>query len=190
MLLVQAGSNLFVEDEEKLTLCDHAERQQHTHLALRLEAMMVFSHHTDTHTPSSMLRRKELQNTDMVHHGGDPKSHSPPDSHVSSSVKATDELRPAQEGEGDAGRGQAGSPCPVGSLEVKRPSTLDLECCEGEECVDTGCVSDLAQNVVDTHTHSHCGDDNLTPTEMDSSLTPQLVEDQLPAEWEEQVHLV
>ncbi|KAK6324189.1 hypothetical protein J4Q44_G00065280 [Coregonus suidteri] len=91
--------------------------------------------------------------------GGEPKSNSPPDSHVSSSVEATDELRPAQEGEGETGRGQAGSPCPVGSLEVKRPSTLDLECCEGEECVNTGCVSDLSQDAVDTLTHSHCGDD-------------------------------
>uniref|UniRef100_A0A8C7DSW2 Ankyrin repeat and IBR domain-containing protein 1 n=1 Tax=Oncorhynchus kisutch TaxID=8019 RepID=A0A8C7DSW2_ONCKI len=60
-LLVQAGSDLFVEDEEKLTPCDHAERQQHTHLALRLEAMMVFSQHThtETQTPSSTLRHKE-----------------------------------------------------------------------------------------------------------------------------------
>ncbi|KAJ7991643.1 hypothetical protein DPEC_G00286020 [Dallia pectoralis] len=60
-LLIQGGSDLFVEDEDKLTPCDHAERQQHTHLALRLEAMMVFSQHaqTDTHTPSSTLRRKE-----------------------------------------------------------------------------------------------------------------------------------
>ncbi|KAM9418254.1 LOW QUALITY PROTEIN: ankyrin repeat and IBR domain-containing protein 1-like [Salvelinus alpinus] len=125
--------------------------------------------------------------------GGDPKSDSPPDAQASFSGEALAELRQAQEGE--AGRGQAGSPGPVDSLEVKRPSTLDLEFCEGEECVEcvvTGFVSDLSQDAMDTHIHSHthCGDNNLTPTKTDSSPTPWVVEDQSHAEWEEQVHLV
>uniref|UniRef100_A0A4W5KTF4 RBR-type E3 ubiquitin transferase n=1 Tax=Hucho hucho TaxID=62062 RepID=A0A4W5KTF4_9TELE len=121
--------------------------------------------------------------------GGDPKSESPLDAQASFSGEALVELQQAQEGE--AGRGQAGSPGPVDSLEVKRPSTLDLECCEGEECVEcvvTGFVSDLSQDAMDTHTH--CGDDNLTPTKTDSSPTPWVVQDQSRAEWDEQVHLV
>uniref|UniRef100_A0A674P1P2 Ankyrin repeat and IBR domain-containing protein 1 n=1 Tax=Takifugu rubripes TaxID=31033 RepID=A0A674P1P2_TAKRU len=42
-LLIQSEADLFVEDEEKLTPCDHAERHHHTELALSLESQMVFS---------------------------------------------------------------------------------------------------------------------------------------------------
>uniref|UniRef100_A0A667WTR6 Ankyrin repeat and IBR domain-containing protein 1 n=1 Tax=Myripristis murdjan TaxID=586833 RepID=A0A667WTR6_9TELE len=42
-LLIQSEADLFVEDEDKLTPCDHAERQHHTELALSLESQMVFS---------------------------------------------------------------------------------------------------------------------------------------------------
>uniref|UniRef100_A0A8C6W177 Uncharacterized protein n=1 Tax=Nothobranchius furzeri TaxID=105023 RepID=A0A8C6W177_NOTFU len=39
----QLCRDLFVEDEDKLTPCDHAERHHHTELALSLESQMVFS---------------------------------------------------------------------------------------------------------------------------------------------------
>uniref|UniRef100_A0A8C6S543 Uncharacterized protein n=1 Tax=Neogobius melanostomus TaxID=47308 RepID=A0A8C6S543_9GOBI len=42
-LLIQNEADLFVEDEDKLTPCDHAERHHHTELALSLESQMVFS---------------------------------------------------------------------------------------------------------------------------------------------------
>uniref|UniRef100_A0A665U0S1 Ankyrin repeat and IBR domain-containing protein 1 n=1 Tax=Echeneis naucrates TaxID=173247 RepID=A0A665U0S1_ECHNA len=42
-LLIQSEADLFVEDEDKLTPCDHAERHHHTELALSLESQMVFS---------------------------------------------------------------------------------------------------------------------------------------------------
>uniref|UniRef100_M3ZME6 Ankyrin repeat and IBR domain-containing protein 1 n=1 Tax=Xiphophorus maculatus TaxID=8083 RepID=M3ZME6_XIPMA len=42
-LLIQSEADLFVEDEDKLTPCDHAERHHHTDLALSLESQMVFS---------------------------------------------------------------------------------------------------------------------------------------------------
>uniref|UniRef100_A0A8C7X6H0 Ankyrin repeat and IBR domain-containing protein 1 n=1 Tax=Oryzias sinensis TaxID=183150 RepID=A0A8C7X6H0_9TELE len=42
-LLIQNDADLFVEDEDKLTPCDHAERHHHTELALSLESQMVFS---------------------------------------------------------------------------------------------------------------------------------------------------
>ncbi|XP_071757631.1 ankyrin repeat and IBR domain-containing protein 1-like [Centroberyx gerrardi] len=64
-LLVQSEADLFVEDEDKLTPCDHAERQHHTELALSLESQMVFSSssaqqtHTDPHSDTNLLRCKE-----------------------------------------------------------------------------------------------------------------------------------
>ncbi|KAM3857993.1 ankyrin repeat and IBR domain-containing protein 1-like [Diretmus argenteus] len=64
-LLVQSEADLFVEDEDRLTPCDHAERQHHTELALSLESQMVFSSstgqqaHTDTQSDTNLLRSKE-----------------------------------------------------------------------------------------------------------------------------------
>ncbi|XP_029919341.1 ankyrin repeat and IBR domain-containing protein 1-like isoform X2 [Myripristis murdjan] len=64
-LLIQSEADLFVEDEDKLTPCDHAERQHHTELALSLESQMVFSSssaqqaQTDTHSDTNLLRCKE-----------------------------------------------------------------------------------------------------------------------------------
>ncbi|XP_054620392.1 ankyrin repeat and IBR domain-containing protein 1-like isoform X2 [Dunckerocampus dactyliophorus] len=42
-LLIQSEADLFIEDDDKLTPCDHAERHHHTELALSLESQMVFS---------------------------------------------------------------------------------------------------------------------------------------------------
>ncbi|XP_061521155.1 ankyrin repeat and IBR domain-containing protein 1 isoform X2 [Phycodurus eques] len=42
-LLIQSDADLFIEDDDKLTPCDHAERHHHTELALSLESQMVFS---------------------------------------------------------------------------------------------------------------------------------------------------
>ncbi|KAM9309498.1 ankyrin repeat and IBR domain-containing protein 1-like isoform 2-T2 [Pholidichthys leucotaenia] len=42
-LLVQKGADLFVENENRETPCDCAEKQHHKELALRLESQMVFS---------------------------------------------------------------------------------------------------------------------------------------------------
>ncbi|XP_041932199.1 ankyrin repeat and IBR domain-containing protein 1 isoform X1 [Alosa sapidissima] len=42
-LLVKSGADLFVENEERETPCDCAERQHHKELALSLESQMVFS---------------------------------------------------------------------------------------------------------------------------------------------------
>nr|XP_061787267.1 ankyrin repeat and IBR domain-containing protein 1-like isoform X2 [Nerophis lumbriciformis] len=42
-LLIQSDADLFIEDDDKLTPCDHAERHRHTELALSLESQMVFS---------------------------------------------------------------------------------------------------------------------------------------------------
>ncbi|TNM92770.1 hypothetical protein fugu_018172 [Takifugu bimaculatus] len=64
-LLIQSEADLFVEDEEKLTPCDHAERHHHTELALSLESQMVFSSsscrqsNADTHSESTLLQYKE-----------------------------------------------------------------------------------------------------------------------------------
>ncbi|XP_075995697.1 ankyrin repeat and IBR domain-containing protein 1-like isoform X2 [Genypterus blacodes] len=64
-LLIQSEADLFVEDEDKLTPCDHAERHHHTELALSLESQMVFSSssaqqsNTDTHGDTNLLRYKE-----------------------------------------------------------------------------------------------------------------------------------
>ncbi|CAL8293664.1 unnamed protein product [Merluccius merluccius] len=64
-LLVQNQADLFVEDEERLTPCDHAERQQHTELALSLESQMVFSSSNssssaqEAHADSGLIPRKE-----------------------------------------------------------------------------------------------------------------------------------
>ncbi|XP_056154424.1 ankyrin repeat and IBR domain-containing protein 1-like isoform X2 [Lampris incognitus] len=60
-LLIQSEADLFVEDEDKLTPCDHAERQQHTELALSLESQMVFSSAStqSTNTDAGLLRLKE-----------------------------------------------------------------------------------------------------------------------------------
>ncbi|XP_067112017.1 ankyrin repeat and IBR domain-containing protein 1-like isoform X2 [Osmerus mordax] len=62
-LLVQGEASLFVEDEDKLTPCDHAERCHHTDLALSLESQMVFSQHTltrnSTRSNCNTLRCKE-----------------------------------------------------------------------------------------------------------------------------------
>ena len=63
---MQNQADLFVEDEERLTPCDHAERQQHTELALSLESQMVFSSSTsssaqEAHADSSLIPRKEVR---------------------------------------------------------------------------------------------------------------------------------
>ncbi|XP_028316968.1 ankyrin repeat and IBR domain-containing protein 1-like isoform X2 [Gouania willdenowi] len=64
-LLIQSEADLFVEDEDKLTPCDHAERHHHTELALSLESQMVFSSssaqqsNTDTHGETTLLQFKE-----------------------------------------------------------------------------------------------------------------------------------
>ncbi|XP_061598468.1 ankyrin repeat and IBR domain-containing protein 1-like isoform X2 [Cololabis saira] len=64
-LLIQSEADLFVEDEDKLTPCDHAERHHHTELALSLESQMVFSSasaqqsNADAHAESSLLQYKE-----------------------------------------------------------------------------------------------------------------------------------
>lgn len=56
-----------MEDEEKLTPCDHAERHHHTELALSLESQMVFSSssaqqsNTDTHGEAILLQYKEVR---------------------------------------------------------------------------------------------------------------------------------
>lgn len=56
-----------MEDEEKLTPCDHAERHHHTELALSLESQMVFSSssaqqsNTDTHGETILLQYKEVR---------------------------------------------------------------------------------------------------------------------------------
>ncbi|XP_037831498.1 ankyrin repeat and IBR domain-containing protein 1 isoform X2 [Kryptolebias marmoratus] len=64
-LLIQSEADLFVEDEDKLTPCDHAERHHHTELALSLESQMVFSSASpqqsngDTHGETGLLQCKE-----------------------------------------------------------------------------------------------------------------------------------
>ncbi|XP_053718803.1 ankyrin repeat and IBR domain-containing protein 1-like [Synchiropus splendidus] len=64
-LLIQSEADLFVEDEDKLTPCDHAERHHHTELALSLESQMVFSSSTtqhsnvDVHGETSLMQFKE-----------------------------------------------------------------------------------------------------------------------------------
>ncbi|CAG5891874.1 unnamed protein product [Menidia menidia] len=64
-LLIQSEADLFVEDEDKLTPCDHAERHHHTELALSLESQMVFSSasaqqsNADTHGETGLLQYKE-----------------------------------------------------------------------------------------------------------------------------------
>ena len=56
-----------MEDEERLTPCDHAERQQHTELALSLESQMVFSSSSssssaqEAHADSCLIPRKEVR---------------------------------------------------------------------------------------------------------------------------------
>ncbi|XP_029023504.1 ankyrin repeat and IBR domain-containing protein 1-like isoform X2 [Betta splendens] len=64
-LLIQGEADLFVEDEDKLTPCDHAERHHHTELALSLESQMVFSSssaqqpNTGAHGEATLLQYKE-----------------------------------------------------------------------------------------------------------------------------------
>ncbi|XP_038159182.1 ankyrin repeat and IBR domain-containing protein 1-like isoform X1 [Cyprinodon tularosa] len=64
-LLIQSEADLFVEDEDKLTPCDHAERHHHTDLALSLESQMVFScasaqqSSRDAHGESRLMQYKE-----------------------------------------------------------------------------------------------------------------------------------
>ncbi|XP_045914261.1 ankyrin repeat and IBR domain-containing protein 1-like isoform X2 [Micropterus dolomieu] len=64
-LLIQSEADLFVEDEDRLTPCDHAERHHHTELALSLESQMVFSSssaqqsNTDAHGETNLLQYKE-----------------------------------------------------------------------------------------------------------------------------------
>ncbi|KAM4539369.1 ankyrin repeat and IBR domain-containing protein 1-like isoform 2-T2 [Odontesthes bonariensis] len=64
-LLIQSEADLFVEDEDKLTPCDHAERHHHTELALSLESQMVFSSasaqqsNADAHGETSLQQYKE-----------------------------------------------------------------------------------------------------------------------------------
>lgn len=76
-LLIQSEADLFVEDEEKLTPCDLAERHHHTELALSLESQMVFSppsaqqSSADTHGETALLQYKEVR-AQMQHQGGFP----------------------------------------------------------------------------------------------------------------------
>ncbi|XP_010871610.2 ankyrin repeat and IBR domain-containing protein 1 isoform X2 [Esox lucius] len=126
--------------------------------------------------------------TILPQNGTDRKRDCPPNSEASCSEAALAELQRAQGGEA---RGAHDSP--GDSPEVKRPSTLDLECRGGEErveYVDTGCGSDLSQDAVETRSHANCGDGNLTPAEVDPSSAPWLVDDQSSEEWDEQIHLV
>ncbi|CAF99375.1 unnamed protein product [Tetraodon nigroviridis] len=64
-LLIQSEADLFVEDQEKLTPCDHAERHNHTELALSLESQMVFSSsscrhsNSDPQSESTLLQYKD-----------------------------------------------------------------------------------------------------------------------------------
>lgn len=66
-LLIQSEADLFVEDEDKLTPCDHAERHHHTELALSLESQMVFSSASpqqsngDAHGETGLLHYKEVK---------------------------------------------------------------------------------------------------------------------------------
>lgn len=66
-LLIQSEADLFVEDEEKLTPCDLAERHHHTELALSLESQMVFSppsaqqSNADAHGETALLQYKEVR---------------------------------------------------------------------------------------------------------------------------------
>lgn len=66
-LLIQSEADLFVEDQEKLTPCDHAERHNHTELALSLESQMVFSSsscrhsNSDPQSESTLLQYKDVR---------------------------------------------------------------------------------------------------------------------------------
>ncbi|KAL0962058.1 hypothetical protein UPYG_G00335170 [Umbra pygmaea] len=159
---------------------------QHTHPQDSPQNMAIIpSMRSETDSPP-----EKDSTTTLLEDDTDPKSESPSDSQASTSREALPERRKAQEREGGLGMARNS---PGDSLEVRRPSTLDLDCCEGEdsvEYVDTGCVSDLSQDTAETHSHTNCGDGNLTPNGMDSSPAPQLVDDQSPEEWEEQIHLV
>lgn len=65
-----------MEDEEKLTPCDLAERHHHTELALSLESQMVFSppsaqqSNADTHGETALLQYKEVRGADARSGGG------------------------------------------------------------------------------------------------------------------------
>uniref|UniRef100_A0A3Q0RVM7 Ankyrin repeat and IBR domain-containing protein 1 n=1 Tax=Amphilophus citrinellus TaxID=61819 RepID=A0A3Q0RVM7_AMPCI len=60
-LLIQSEADLFVEDEDKLTPCDHAERHHHTELALSLESQMVFSSSSAVEVPYEGLKIQDLR---------------------------------------------------------------------------------------------------------------------------------
>lgn len=69
--MIQSEADLFVEDEDKLTPCDLAERHQHMELALSLESQMVFSPpaalqqqqqpSADAHGEVALLQYKEVR---------------------------------------------------------------------------------------------------------------------------------
>ncbi|XP_019730761.1 ankyrin repeat and IBR domain-containing protein 1 [Hippocampus comes] len=51
-LLIRSKADLFIEDDDKLTPCDYAERHHHTELALSLESQMVFSSSPESRPPA------------------------------------------------------------------------------------------------------------------------------------------
>lgn len=51
-LLIRSKADLFIEDDDKLTPCDYAERHHHTELALSLESQMVFSSSPESRAPA------------------------------------------------------------------------------------------------------------------------------------------
>lgn len=64
-LLVQKEADLFVENENRETPCDCAEKQHHKELALRLESQMVFSVAPEAESIEAeyaALDRREVQN--------------------------------------------------------------------------------------------------------------------------------
>lgn len=64
-LLVQKEADLFVENENRETPCDCAEKQHHKDLALRLESQMVFSLAPEAESIEAeyaALDRREVQN--------------------------------------------------------------------------------------------------------------------------------
>lgn len=64
-LLLQRGADLFVENENRETPCDCAEKQHHKDLALSLESQMVFSLAPEAEgieAEYAALDRREVQN--------------------------------------------------------------------------------------------------------------------------------
>lgn len=69
-LLVQREADLFVENENRDTPCDCAEKQHHKELALCLESQMVFSLAPEAEgieAEYAALDRREVQNNTRCH---------------------------------------------------------------------------------------------------------------------------